>query len=530
MTNGEVASAAWNPEFSPTIASVFRRGYVEFADRPAVFELDGSVTTYAELGRAARRLVSGIDAAGIRKGDRVVVLTKNRSECFTIDHALAIGGFVRVALSYRLHAREVTEIISDCGASLVIIDGERAHDLLPELAGFEGVVVCLDRVEGVRHFSELVGDVEADDVDIRPSDLVWMPYTSGTSGRPKGVMHSHRSLLAILRNIAAELPDASADDRLVHVAPVTHLSGYAMMVYFLKGASHLALGEFSPAEYLSVVERTGATVLPLVPTMINMLLPVVDERKPDLSAVRTVIYGGSAIAPDRLARAIAAFGPVFIQYYGLTEMPYNASLSMSDHVFDPALPAPRRLASAGHVSPYVDYRLVDDDEEPVAVGDPGELQVRGDAGMVGYWNLPDETAKTILPGGWISTGDVGQLIDGFLTIVDRKKNMIVSGGFNVYPTEVENVIYTIEAVHEVAVVGIPSAQWGETIHAVVSLKPGHELTLEEIDRVCLGALAAYKRPRSVEFVDELPKTGTGKILHREIRERYWQGQQRRVGG
>lgn len=516
-------------DYGPTFASAFRRCYVEFAELPAIRELDGRVTTYAELGRRAGRLVAGLNELGVVKGDRVVILTKNRSESFVIDHALAIGGFVRVALSYRLHAREVAEIVEDSAAAAVILDGERL-DMLPALAEYPGTIICVDHLDGVTHLDEVFAQEEADPIEVLPTDLVWMPYTSGTSGRPKGVMHSHRSLLAVLRNVAAELPDAHSGDVLVHVAPVTHLSGYAMMLYFLKGASHIAVPQFAPGEYLEIVENAGATVLPLVPTMINMLLPVIDEVKPDLSTVRTVIYGGSAIAPDRLARAIKAFGPVFVQYYGLTEMPYNACLSMSDHLFDENLPAPTRLASAGRTSPFVEYRLVDDENNPVPTGEPGELQVRGDAGMVGYWHLPEETKKTVLHGGWISTGDIGRLVDGFLHIVDRKKNMIVSGGFNVYPTEVENVIYTIDAVHEVAVVGIPSERWGETIHAVVVLKEGRELTLEEIDRVCVEQIAAYKRPRTVEFVDELPKTGTGKILHREIRERYWRGQQRRVGG
>ncbi|MEU6561611.1 class I adenylate-forming enzyme family protein [Nocardia nova] len=519
------------PRGGQTLASALRRGYVEFADLPAVIERDGSTTSYRELGAAARRLVSGLRDLGAAKGDRIVVLTSNRSECFTIDHALALGGFVRVALSYRLHAREVAEIVADAGARIVIADGERMSALLPVIGDYTGTLVCLDDIEGdVLGFAGVFAEIEAADVDIAPADLAWMPYTSGTSGRPKGVMHTHRSLLSVLRNMLLELPGASTTDVLVHTAPLTHLSGYAMMAYFLRGASQLALGRFDAREYVETVARHRATVLPLVPTMINMMLPVVESTDLDLSSVHTIVYGGSPIAPDRLARAIRALGPVFIQSYGLTEMPFNTWLSKQDHVFDPAGEVPGKLGSAGRVGPFVEYRLIGADAAPVPVGEPGEIQVRGDAGTAGYWNLPEATAETILEGGWIATGDVGRLTNGFLHVVDRKKDMIVSGGFNVYPTEVENAIYAVEGVEEVAVVGIPDERWGETVHAVVSVRAGCEVTEEQIARACLDTIAAYKRPRSIEFVEELPKTGTGKILRREVKAAYWVGRDRLVNG
>ncbi|MFT4201280.1 class I adenylate-forming enzyme family protein [Gordonia sp. (in: high G+C Gram-positive bacteria)] len=521
----------YDPTQAPTIASVFRRNYVEYADRPAVRHTGGGVTTYAELGDAARRLVTGLNERGIKKGDRVAIITVNRDECFTIDHAMAIGGFVRVALSYRLHAQELAEIIADCGAKAVIADGERMAALLPHLVDFTGTVIGLDSGgDRVIPFAEVFGAEPAADVEISPDDLSWLPYTSGTSGRPKGVMHTHRSLLAILRNMLVEMPGASSSDILVHVAPVTHLSGYAMMAYFLRGASQVAVSEFDAEDYVSTVAEYRATVLPLVPTMINMILPVLEKTDADLSSVHTVIYGGSPIAPDRLARAYKLLGAVFLQSYGLTEMPFNTYLSKQDHVFDPDGEVPERLASAGHVSPFVDYRLTDANNEPVPPGEAGEIQVRGDAAMRGYWNLPDETAATILDGGWIATGDVGALRDGFLHVVDRKKDMIVSGGFNVYPTEVENAIYTVPGVAEVAVVGVPSEQWGETVHAVVSVRPGAEVTAEQIEQACLDQIAPYKRPRSIDFVADLPKTGTGKIMRREVKEQFWVGRDRMVNG
>ncbi|NIH80725.1 class I adenylate-forming enzyme family protein [Amycolatopsis viridis] len=513
----------------PTVASVLRRGYTEFADLPAVVDVSGTTTTYAELGRDARLLVTGLRNQGARHGDRIVVLTKNRPECFTLDHALAIGGFVRVALSYRLHPKEIADIVADSGAHIVVVDGER----VAEIAGAVGADVTLVNFDGDGPgvpYGSLFGGAEAEPAEVSPADIAWMPYTSGTSGRPKGVIHTHHSLLSIIRNVLVELPGLGDRDVLVHTAPLTHLSGYAMLAGFTRGARQIALGRFEPAEYLRVVQQHRATVLPLVPTMINMLLPVLEAGEADVSSVHTVLYGGSPIAPDRLARAIKLFGPVFVQSYGLTEMPWSSWLSKPDHVFDPDGELPARLGSAGRVSPFIEMRLVTPGGRLAEDGEEGEIQLRGDARMAGYWNLPDETAAAIRDGGWVATGDVGRMSEGYLHVVDRKKDMIVSGGFNVYPAEVENAIYTVPGVAEVAVVGIPDERWGETVHAVVVPRGGATVTRDEIDRACLGTIAAYKRPRSVEFVSELPKTGTGKIMRRAVKERYWQGRARLVNG
>ncbi|WP_081654992.1 class I adenylate-forming enzyme family protein [Amycolatopsis orientalis] len=512
----------------PTVASVLLRGHREFADLPAILERDGRTVSYRELGSLARRLVGGLRSLGLTKGDRVVVLTKNRPECFVLDHALAIGGFVRVALSYRLHPREVAEIVTDCGARAVIVDGERLAEISAVVGG---TLVALDEPAGdAVPFQDLFPEREAEPAEVWPGDLAWMPYTSGTSGKPKGVVHTHRSLLSIIRNVLVELPGAASSDVLAHTAPLTHLSGYAMLAYFMRGASQLALDRFDAEELAALVEKHRVTVLPLVPTMINLMLPVLESGKYDVSSVHTVLYGGSPIAPDRLARAIAVLGPVFVQSYGLTEMPWSSWLPKQDHLFDPGGELPPRLGSAGRVSPFIEMRLVDGAGQPVADGEAGEIQLRGDAGMAGYWNLPEETAETILDGGWIATGDVGRMVDGFLRIVDRKKDMIVSGGFNVYPTEVENAIYTLPGVAEVAVVGVPDDRWGETVRAVVVPRAGAAVTAAEIEQVCLDTIAAYKRPRTVEFVDELPKTGTGKIMRRELKARYWAGRDRLVNG
>ncbi|WP_255426514.1 class I adenylate-forming enzyme family protein [Pseudonocardia sp. C8] len=527
-----------SPGAGPTVASVLLRAHAEFGDLPAVRHPDGRTTSYRELGASARRCVGGLRALGAAPGDRVVVLTKNRPECFVVDHALAIGGFVRVALSYRLHPREVVDIVRDAGARVVLVDGERAAELCTALsaADLDPVVVEFDMPvagSGSVGFGSLLEASEAEPADVRPEDVAWMPYTSGTSGRPKGVVHTHHSLLSIMRNVLVELPGLASTDVVAHTAPLTHLSGYAMLAGFLRGASQIALDRFDAEELVAVVERHRVTVLPLVPTMINMLLPVLEAGGRDVSSVHTVLYGGSPIAPERLARALRAFGPVFVQGYGLTEMPWASWLTRQDHLVrddERAAGLPDRLGSAGRVSPFAQLRLVDADGAVVPDGEPGEIQLRGDARMAGYWNLPDETAATVLDGGWLATGDIGRMIDGFLHVVDRKKDMIVTGGFNVYPTEVENAIYALPGVAEVAVVGVPDERWGETVRAVVVRRPGAEVATEDIEQACTASIAAYKRPRSVEFVDELPRTGTGKIMRRAVKERYWSGHDRLVNG
>jgi acyl-CoA synthetase (AMP-forming)/AMP-acid ligase II len=265
--------------------------------------------------------------------------------------------------------------------------------------------------------------------------------------------------------------------------------------------------------------------------MLNLMLPRLESQSWPVESLHTVLYAGSAMSPDRVARAVACLGEVFVQAYGLTEIPFPlAALSKAAHRVDPDGPPPAQLASAGRPSPFVEIRLRRPEGTDAPDGEEGEIQARTDTTMLGYWNRPEATAEMLLEDGWAATGDVGRMQDGYLYIVDRKKDMIVSGGFNVFPGEVENAISALEGVAEVAVVGVPDERWGESVRAVVVVRDGDTVTEDDIERACRERIAAYKRPRSVEFVAELPKTGTGKIQRYELRRRYWSGQERRVGG
>ncbi|MCG3753998.1 class I adenylate-forming enzyme family protein [Amycolatopsis sp. Poz14] len=529
----QLAATARPPRVAATLTSAFADAYRRHADSVAIRWLDGRDCTYAELGARARRLAGGLGSLGAAPGDRAIVLMKNRPESIVIDHALAAGGFVRVALSYRLHSREVAAVAQDCSPAVAFVDDERESGLVEAFAeaGLDIPVVAVDepRTAAALDFATLTEHAEAEPPAVTAEQLAWMPYTSGTTGEPKGVMLSHRSVLACARNLMVELDAIEQDDVVLHVAPLTHLSGYLSVPYTLRGATHVCVPKFEPAETLRAVSELGVTALPMVPTMLNMLLPELDATPWDTSTLHTVIYGGSAIAPSRLARLVGHLGDVFLQAYGLTEIPFPlASLSKRSHRFDPGTTPPERLASAGRVNPFVEIRLRTPEGRDAREGEEGEIQARGDTTMLGYWNRPDATAEVLMPDGWAASGDVGRLRDGYLHIVDRKKDMIVSGGFNVFPAEIENAIAALEGVDEVAVVGVPDERWGESVKAVV-VRDGHRVATEDIDQVCRERIAAYKRPRSVDFVDALPKTGSGKIQRHRIRAGYWAGEERRVG-
>ncbi|MGP4090257.1 class I adenylate-forming enzyme family protein [Streptomyces sp. KR55] len=518
-----------------TLTSAYSDVYDKFGSRAAVLGPGDQVLTYGELGDRARRLAHGLTRLGAGTGDRVIVIAANRAASFVVDHALAAGGFVRVALSIKLHPREVVQIARDCDARVAFVDAERERGVVTAFAeaGLDVAVVALDDPAGpvAARYTDLLYGPELDPAQPGPEDLAWLPYTSGTTGEPKGVMLSHRNLLAYCRNLMTELPPIETQDVVLHVAPLTHLSGYVSLPYQLRGAQHVPLASFDPESALRAVAEHGVTVLPIVPTMLNMMLPALETGTWDTNSLHTVVYAGSAIAPDRLARLVKRLGPVFVQGYGLTETPLPlTALSKQDHVFDPDGPLPARLGSAGRVNPFVQLRLRTPDGRDAAEGEEGEIQVRGDITMLGYWNRPDATAEVLLDDGWVATGDIGRFHEGYLHIVDRKKDMIVSGGFNVFPGEIENAISALDGVSEVAVIGIPDERWGETIKAVISVRDGYRITADDIDRICRERIASYKRPRSVEFADVIPKTATGKIQRNELRRRHWAGAERRVGG
>lgn len=518
-----------------TMTSVFADSYRRYADNVALIDPFGDWLSYAELGSRARRLAHGLNTLGMQPGDRALIVTCNRPEAIVVDHALAAGGFVRVAVSHRLHPSEIAEIARDCQPRVAFVDAERESAMRSTVfeLGLDVQLISLDPIPGANRsgYAELMDhNEEIAPLVLDPEQLASLPYTSGTTGEPKGVMLSHRSLIATMRNLMVEVP-LGPEDVVLHVAPLTHLSGYVSFVAAARGATQVTMPSFEPESTLRAIGEYGVTILPAVPTILNMLLPALKSSEWSTGTLRTVLYGGSPIAPTRLAELLNVLGSVFVQGYGLTEVPFPlASLSKQAHAFDCEMEPPTRLASAGHVNPFVQLRIKSLDGTDAADGQDGEILVRADTAMSGYWNRPEATAEVFLEDGWVATGDIGRLESGYLYIVDRQKDIIISGGFNVYPGEIEKAIMALPEVDEVAVVGVPDARWGETVRAIVSVREGCSVTEQEIDEVCRQRIASYKRPRSIEFVDALPKTATGKIRRHELRQQYWAGQDRRVGG
>jgi long-chain acyl-CoA synthetase len=518
-----------------SVASILETSYRRYAHRPALLR-GGSTLSYAELGARVHRLVGALRGLGAEPGDRIAIVSANSPDFIEVSQAAFVGGFVRVTPSSKLHVKEVAGILEDCRARYLFV-GTEWVEAVPTLraaaTSVEHVVVLGGSAPGTLAFEELVaaGAPEPPAVLPRAADLCALLYTSGTTGRPKGAMLTHANWAAMIRNSMIELPPLGLDEVVLHVAPLSHFSGYVEPTYSARGALHVVEAPFEPEAAIAAIERHQITAVPLVPTMLNMLLPAAEAGQHDVSSVRSIVYGGSGIAPDRLARAVKVFGEVFVQFFGLSETPMPLSaLSPRDHRFDPSGPVPVRLASAGRVNPFVELRICDEERRELPAGELGEVIVRGDVVMAGYWGQPEQTAAMIDAEGWAVTGDLGRIDeDGYLFIVDRKRDMIVTGGYNVYPTEVENAIASLPEVQEVAVVGVPDERWGEAVAAVVVVREGFTLDVGAVVGACRERLADYKKPRTVEFISELPKTGSGKIMRRALRDRYWEGHARSVG-
>ena len=533
---------AVTPEWS-TLYELLESSYLRYADRVAVADNRISLS-YAELRTTALRVASWLASHGIERGDRVLVVSNNRVEYLQVEHALVLGGFVRVAVAPRLHPVEVAGILADSSASCVVAEAEwlaqAGTEFLADyggrllVVGDEGDPTAERRLPDAVPFSKTVADTvgSMSFPPPLPDDTAWFIYTSGSTGAPKGVVHTHGSVTAMIAGTRWAMTSVDETDSAVHTAPLAHVSGSVAWALTSVGGCNRLLAKFGPEAVLDVVEQYDATMLPVVPTQLNMLTDYLTSTPRRIGSLRFIPYAGSAISPDRLDTATRLFGDALVQLYGSSECPMPlTALFHGDHVADVNSVGLPRFASAGKPGPGVDIVIRDSAERSAGVGEAGEITVKSPTACRGYWNNPAATAELFDSAGYIRTGDVG-LIDerGYLFIVDRKKDMIVSGGFNVYPREVEDAISTAVGVNEVAVVGAPDEKWGEQIVAVISLKPGVSYSLEEVREHCRRSLAGYKLPRRLVVVDDLPKGATGKILKRSLRQQFWGNSTRKVGG
>jgi long-chain acyl-CoA synthetase len=516
-----------------SMGTMLARSYENHASSAALVGPEG-VTTYSQLQQRVHQVGNALAGQGMRPGDRVAIWLDNCPQFLEIEQACFSFGFVRTALGSRLHLDEVTDIVRDCSASVVIAGAEGADEMFARLPGTRTKVIAVDPVktQGVLNYRDLVSAASAAPPQQPPTgeDLAALLYTSGTTGQPKGAMLTHRNWVAMVSGVLAELPPIGAEDVVLHSGPMSHLSGSIGTACAVRGAAAAMVRRFEPGAVLQAVADLGVTVLPLVPTMLAALTTAAERGAFDLSSIRAIPYGGSAVAPGVLRRAQAVFGDVLVQVYGLSESLVPLSvLSAADHRRATVASA-RRLASAGRPTPFVELRVITESGAVAATDETGEIQVRSDTVMAGYWGQPESTRERIRDDGWVRTGDVGYRDhDGYLYIVDRQSDVIVSGGFNVYPTEVERAIQVLPQVDEVVVVGTPHERWGETVTAVVTLKPGQQLVEGDVIDACRATLAGYKKPTCVAFVEELPKNSSGKLLRREVRGRFWADRDRSIG-
>ncbi|HUQ91047.1 MAG TPA: long-chain fatty acid--CoA ligase [Bryobacteraceae bacterium] len=479
---------------------------------PAIVRDSGS-TTYAELAIRVDSLAAEFLSHGVGAGDRLAVLLPNGAEFIEILYACARLGIIAVPLNTRYAAAEIDAILSDCSPK-----GMLRHSTLPAPSVRTPWEVVIDE-------QPLLGaEGELPPPFYDPAAIFGLFYTSGTTGRAKGVMLTHQSLFANTQNC---LPYFSMrkDSCYLHAAPMFHLADFpGLLCTVALGACQTTIPRFELQLFCAAVQRYRVTHCVLIPTMINFLTLYPELNSFDLSSLQWVLYGGSPIAPEVLRRARAKLsGTRFTQGYGLTEAsPVLTLLLDEDHT-------PERALSCGRPPFGVELRIAGPDGETVKRGESGELTARGLNIMKGYWNQPEAT-QYALRDGWLYTGDICQQDeDGFYYIVDRAKDMIVTGGENVYSTEVEAALYGHPAIKEAAVIGIPDPQWGELVTACIVLKDGSTATVEDLAAHCRELIANYKVPRRIEFYErELPKSGTGKILKRTLREPFWQGRARGV--
>jgi fatty-acyl-CoA synthase len=516
-----------------TVGVLFERCARHYGPDTAVVHGDRRVT-YAEMLSQVRRTGRALLGLGLKRGDRVAILMGDRPELLSVMYGAQWAGLAIVPLNAKLASADHAHILNDSGARVLCHDGAFAPriDAMRDELGVEHYVsVERDGVlDGGHAFEDLVG-AESDGAgmpEVGPDDLVSIFYTGGTTGRPKGVAHSHRTLLSAFLSETLEM---GLGDRDVfgHVAPMTHAGGAFALPVWLRGGTNLILGGFDPDRFLDAIAREGVTSTLMVPTMIYVLLEHAAADRADTSALQTVIYGAAPMGRERLVEALERYGPIFTQLYGQTEAPNQVTvLRKRDHEEALASGNLDRLSSCGRPVLIADIRLAGDDLVEVPQGESGEIIVRGPHVMLGYWNREEETAETIRD-GWLCTGDIAKMDErGYVYIVDRKKDMIISGGFNVYPKEVEQVLFEHPAVRDACVIGIPDDKWGESVKAVVVTDGSAEVAEAELIAFVKERKGSVMCPKTVDFVEEIPLTAVGKHDKPALRKAYWAGRERAV--
>jgi long-chain acyl-CoA synthetase len=491
----------------------------EFRDHIALARGGEAYLSYRDLWRKVSVMSTHLTGRfGLARGDRVAFAMTNCVESIEVMYAIWHAGLCAVPMNAKLHAKEFTFILDNSGARLCFVTPDLAGTIAEAAREAPALTEIVD-VTTRSYVSMAVGDAGAM-ADAEPTDPAWLFYTSGTTGRPKGAILTHRNLLAMTLNYYADVDRPPAGSSMVHAAPISHGSGLWNFPMVARGVVQVfpESGHYDVPETVALMNRWPDCSIFLAPTMVKRLIehPAVADLTP--GALRLITYGGAPMYVSDLKRGMEMLGNVLCQLYGQGESPMTIThLSREIHALRDHPRWEERLASAGLPDACVEVRVVDEDGRQVPVGEVGEIIVKGDTVMAGYWNNPEATAKSLRQ-GWLWTGDVGAFDeDGFLTLKDRSKDMIISGGTNIYPREIEDVLNLHPAVAECSVVGRPHPEWGEEVVAFVVARAGATLTPAELDRLCLDNIARFKRPKDYKFVDALPKNNYGKILKTELR-------------
>jgi len=514
---------------TPTAQGLLRRACEKHADRP-VATFEGETWTYGEAWERGGRLASALADRGIDRGDHVGVMMSNQLDYLTANFACVRGGFVNVPMNDMLTAEEFEYMLANSGARGALVGGGFT-DTLAEIASATDLEVQV-AVEDAAGEQVLLGEAldAAEGVDDHPADpdaLLMLPYTGGTTGRPKGVRHTQEGVAMAMLAHVMELGIRDGEEMLF-TTPLPHSAGYVAMSALVQGAHFTVTAGFDPGEFLRLVDTEPVSWTFLVPTQIYRVLDHDELAETDTSGLETVVYGAAPITPERLEEGLEVFGSVFIQLYGQTEMPdIGTILPKGDHVA-----GADQVGSCGTAAAMVDLRIANpedpEDTDPLPPGEEGELLMRSPYVMRRYHERPEATAETLVD-GWLRTGDIARMDeDGYVYLLDRASDMVISGGMNVYTTEVEDAIDRHAGVAQVAVIGVPDDDWGEAVHAVVVPAGDADLTAEGVLATADEHLADYKVPKSVEFVEGIPTTPYGKMDKKALREPYWEDEEREV--
>jgi acyl-CoA synthetase (AMP-forming)/AMP-acid ligase II len=511
------------------LGDLTRRNLRLRADAPAII-FEGRTITHRMFCERAFRLAQALMRRGIARGDRVAVLAQNCPEYMEAYAAAELGGWATVTVNYRLAGPEIAYILADSAPTALIVEKELLDRVPADARAKLAHVLVIGSDERDLSYEAALAAAPPDDprTDVGPDDTAFLIYTSGTTGRPKGVMLSHGGQMqsALISAIEALVRPT---DRFAITMPLYHIGARNLWLkHSLFGCPIVLHRAFRPAEFAASIRDHAVTATLLAPTMLGDLVDA-GETAQSLPSLQKVIYSAAPMPEQMLWRALKAFGPIFAQVYGMTESGGpGCFLHAHHHIVDGPPEIVRRLRSAGQPMVHCDVRTVRPDGSPCATDEPGEIVIRSAALMKDYWNNPAATAET-LRGGFLHTGDIGQIdAGGFVYVVDRLKEMIVSGGENIYSREVENALMSHPAVLDAAVVGAPDPRWGEAVVAFVVKRSGQDVTAEAIIQHCRNAIAPYKRPRDVHFIDALPKLPNGKVEKFKLRTPLWKGHTRSI--